>query len=99
MDDVAPGKSTQNAFVESFNGRLRDKLLNETLFTSLAHARATLAACKDDYKTSGRTAASAICRPHLRQAQRLRDATRRQTALARGLRAPFRCTTEADRLK
>jgi len=33
---IAPGKLTQNAFIESFNGRLRDELLNETLFTSLA---------------------------------------------------------------
>jgi putative transposase len=31
---IAPGKPTQNAFVESFNGRLRDECLNETLFTS-----------------------------------------------------------------
>jgi putative transposase len=46
---IAPGKPTQNAFIESFNGRLRDELLNETLFTSLAHARAALAAWKDDY--------------------------------------------------
>ena len=29
---IAPGKPTQNAFIESFNGRLRDELLNETLF-------------------------------------------------------------------
>ncbi|MGH6620974.1 MAG: IS3 family transposase [Alphaproteobacteria bacterium] len=48
---IAPGKPTQNAFVESFNGRLRDELLNETLFTSLAHARAALADWKDDYNT------------------------------------------------
>jgi putative transposase len=40
---VAPGKPTQNAFIESFNGRLRDELLNETLFPSPHHARATLA--------------------------------------------------------
>ena len=46
---IAPGKPTQNAFVESFNGKLRDELLNETLFTSLAQARAVLAAWKDDY--------------------------------------------------
>ena len=46
---IAPVKPTQNAFIESFNGRLRDELLNETLFTSLAHARAVLAAWKDDY--------------------------------------------------
>ncbi len=48
---IAPGKPTQNAFVESFNGRLRDELLNETLFNSLDHARAALAAWKDDYNT------------------------------------------------
>jgi hypothetical protein len=41
--DIAPGKPQQNAFVESFNGRLRDECLNETLFTSLPHARAVLA--------------------------------------------------------
>ena len=46
---IAPGKPTQNAFIESFNGRLRDELLNETLFTSLAQARAVLAEWKDDY--------------------------------------------------
>ena len=46
---IAPGKPTQNAFVESFNGRLRDECLNETLFTSLRHARAMLAAWKRDY--------------------------------------------------
>jgi putative transposase len=46
---IAPGKPTQNAFIESFNGRLRDELLNETLFVSLAHARAALVAWKDDY--------------------------------------------------
>jgi len=48
---IAPGKPQQNAFIESFNGRLRDELLNETLFVSLAHARAVLAAWKDDYNT------------------------------------------------
>jgi putative transposase len=48
---IAPGKPTQNAFVESFNGRLRDELLNETLFTSLAHVREALAIWKDDYNT------------------------------------------------
>ncbi len=41
---IAPGKPMQNGFVESFNGRLRDECLNETLFTSLAHARFVLAA-------------------------------------------------------
>ena len=48
---IAPGKPQQNAFIESFNGRLRDELLNETLFTSLAHARAALGAWMIDYNT------------------------------------------------
>src|ERR1700730_217698 len=48
---IAPGKPTQNAFVESFNGRLRDELLNETLFTSLAHAREALADWRSDFNT------------------------------------------------
>lgn len=46
---IAPGKPTQNAYVESFNGRLRDECLNETLFRGLQHARAVLAAWRDDY--------------------------------------------------
>ena len=36
---TAPGKPTQNAFVESFSGKLRDECLNETLLTSLTRAR------------------------------------------------------------
>src|SRR5580658_9744110 len=39
---IAPGKPQQNGFIESFNGRLRDEQLNETLFRSLPHARAVL---------------------------------------------------------
>ena len=46
---ITPGKPTQNAFVESFNGRLRDECLNETLFSSLSHARSVLAAWRHDY--------------------------------------------------
>jgi len=34
------GDAQQNTFVESFNGRLRDELLNETLFSELDEARA-----------------------------------------------------------
>jgi putative transposase len=48
---IAPGKPQQNAFIESFNGRLRDELLNETLFASLAHVREALTIWKDDYNT------------------------------------------------
>ena len=39
----------QNAFVESFNGRLRDEFLNETLFTSLGQVRASLEEWRRDY--------------------------------------------------
>jgi putative transposase len=46
---IAPGKPQQNGFIESFNGRLRDELLNETLFRSLPHARAALQAWRHDY--------------------------------------------------
>jgi putative transposase len=46
---IQPGKPAQNAFVESFNARLRDELLNETLFRSLPHARLMLEAWRDDY--------------------------------------------------
>jgi len=48
---TTPGKPAQNAFVESFNGRMRDELLNETLFTSLAHAREKIAIWVDDFNT------------------------------------------------
>ena len=46
---IAPGKPQQNAFAESFIGRLRDECLNETLFASLQHARAVLAGWQRDY--------------------------------------------------
>ena len=46
---IAPGKPMQNGYVESFNGRMRDELLNETLFLSLAHARVEIAAWVEDY--------------------------------------------------
>src|SRR6478672_4644514 len=48
---IAPGKPQQNAFIESFNGRLRDELLNETLFASLSHVREALANWMEDYNT------------------------------------------------
>jgi putative transposase len=46
---TAPGKPQQNAFAESFIGRLRDECLNETLFTSLRQTRAVLSAWRRDY--------------------------------------------------
>ena len=49
---IAPGRPMQNGFVESFNGRMRDELLNETVFTSLSQARAVIAAWVADYNTA-----------------------------------------------
>lgn len=46
---IAPGKPMQNGFIESFNGRLRDEFLNETLFTTLVQARIALSIWRTDY--------------------------------------------------
>ncbi|EFI52694.1 Integrase catalytic region [Afipia sp. 1NLS2] len=46
---IAPGKPMQNGFCESFNGRMRDELLNESLFFGLDHARTKIADWADDY--------------------------------------------------
>ena len=51
---IAPGKPQQNGYNESFNGRLRDELLNETLFRSLPHARAVLENWRRDYNEQRR---------------------------------------------
>jgi hypothetical protein len=51
----------QNGFIESFNGRLRDELLNETPFSSLNRARAVLAIWRADYNGS---------RPHIQSPSR-----------------------------
>jgi putative transposase len=46
---IEPGKPTQNAFIESFNGRLREECLNANWFLSLADARRKIAAWRQDY--------------------------------------------------
>lgn len=54
---IQAGKPTQNAYIESFNGKFRDECLNEHWFTTLAHARAVIAAWRQRTTTSkGRTA-------------------------------------------
>ena len=40
LDFIRPGKPVENAFIESFNGRLRDECLNVYSFESIAHAQA-----------------------------------------------------------
>ena len=46
---IERGKPVQNAFVESFNSRLRDECLNEHVFLTLAEARQTIEAWRRDY--------------------------------------------------
>ncbi len=46
---IEPGKPNQNAYVESFNGRLRDECLNEHWFMSLGQARETIETWRLDY--------------------------------------------------
>ena len=46
---IEPGKPVQNAFIESFNGKMRDECLNEHWFISLREARETIEAWRRDY--------------------------------------------------
>jgi len=55
LDFSRPGKPTDNAFVESFNGRFRDECLNTHWFLSLADARSRIDTWRRDYNE---------CRPH-----------------------------------
>jgi len=49
LDFIRPGKPVENAFIESFNGRLRDECLNVHQFASLAEAQAIIEAWRCDY--------------------------------------------------
>ena len=49
---IEPGKPTQNAYIESFNGKFRDECLNEHWFTTLAQARAVISEWRRDYNES-----------------------------------------------
>ena len=49
-----PGKPTDNAFIEAFNGRLRQECLNQHWFLSLADARSKIEAWRQGYNERGR---------------------------------------------
>ena len=51
LDFIRPGKPVDNAFIESFNGRLRDECVNVHQFASLAEAQAIIEAWRVDYNT------------------------------------------------
>ncbi len=48
---IRPGKPNENAYVESFNGRLRDECLNEHWFLTLTHAQAAIESWRLEYNT------------------------------------------------
>jgi len=55
LDFIRPGKPVENAFIESFNGKLRDECLNSHVFASIVEAQEVLDAWREDYN---------LVRPH-----------------------------------
>ena len=49
LDFIRPGKPTENGYIESFNGKLRDECLNVHLFFSVADAQEKLDVWRNDY--------------------------------------------------
>ena len=49
---IDPGRPVQNAFIESFNGKLRDECLNQHWFVSLEEARRIIKSWRMDYNTA-----------------------------------------------
>ena len=49
LRQIQPGKPNQNAYIESFNGRLRDECLNEHWFISLGHAKTIIEVWRQEY--------------------------------------------------
>ena len=85
---IAPGKPMQNGFCESFNGRMRDELLNESLFFGLDHARTKIAASA---LRAGLSHPGSLCRQSHRN---------EPSAPQRGPAPPIaRCYTRAGRRK
>jgi putative transposase len=58
---IRPGRPVENAFIESFNGKLRDECLNQHHFLTLAEAQTVIEAWRQEYNTE---------RPHLSLGQR-----------------------------
>ena len=76
---IAPGKPMQNGICEAFNGRMRDELLNETIFYDLGHARGALARWAASYNQTrphsalGYLTPAAFARTFTATADRLRN--------------------------
>lgn len=61
---IRPGKPVENAYIESFNGRLRDECLNEHWFINMAHARTVIEHWRDEYNTERPHSALGYLTPH-----------------------------------
>ena len=51
LDFIEPGKPMQNAFIESFNGKFRDELLDQNWFTDLSDAKGKIESWRQTYNT------------------------------------------------
>jgi len=49
---IEPGRPMQNGYIESFNGKFRDECLNEHWFETIAQARSTITAWRQDYNNA-----------------------------------------------
>ena len=58
---IQPGKPNQNAYIESFNGRLRDECLNEHWFPTLLHARTEIETWRREYNEASARNSSVYC--------------------------------------
>ena len=76
LEFIQPGKPSQNGYIESFNGKLRDECLNQHWFLGLADVRRIVAAWRDDYNRN---------RPHTALGGRTPDEAASAVA---GLRSP-----------
>ncbi|MCE6949483.1 transposase family protein, partial [Cereibacter sphaeroides] len=84
---IAPGKPMQNGNCEAFNGRMRDELLNETLFFGIDHARETVARWTKIYNTERPHSALAMG-DQLRAPEPLRRSPIAQSAQPRQIQPP-----------
>ena len=94
---IAPGKPMQNAFFESFNGRMRDELLNETLFFDLDDARTKIAVWVADYNGHRPHSSLGYLTPAAYAANLHRNV--RSAAQPRPAPPIARCSTRAKRRK
>lgn len=86
---IEPGKPTQNAFIESFNSRLRDECLNEHVFSNLSEARQLIEAWRHDYNhVRPHSSLGALAPIEFRNRQRARPPEQAQGSAARPVAQP-----------